>query len=160
MWLTPCGLKCDPVDMHPLVTSPFSWTWKPWGPSVRPDTTPVIVTGPPRLAWINVTLPLTWPGPLRTTMALRSCYTFKKEKQFKQMLISLNKKMPTQFIIKHITLQVSARIKTYLHMCGTQIPYFYPKNHDKGLLVYYNCLVLRLYKQNDKEKGIISKQTN
>ena len=31
-WVLPAGLKCGPVDRHPLVVSPSWWMWNPCSP--------------------------------------------------------------------------------------------------------------------------------
>lgn len=41
----PCGLKCGPALMQPLVLSPNSWMWKPCKPAFNPVTSPETLTG-------------------------------------------------------------------------------------------------------------------
>lgn len=38
------GLKCGPAELQPFVKSPFSCTWKPCKPGLKPEIVPVTLT--------------------------------------------------------------------------------------------------------------------
>jgi hypothetical protein len=72
--LTPSGLKCDPVEVHPSRMSPLSWTWKPCGEfGDRFWRDPVIVTGSDAEFCVSINWPVTLLAvlpTLKTTTAL------------------------------------------------------------------------------------------
>lgn len=63
------GLKCGPVDMHPLVVSPNSWTCKPCLPGAKPVMSPTTVVAPDGSSCVKVNVPATPAVPVRTTTA-------------------------------------------------------------------------------------------
>uniref|UniRef100_A0A0E9XAF8 Uncharacterized protein n=1 Tax=Anguilla anguilla TaxID=7936 RepID=A0A0E9XAF8_ANGAN len=73
-WVLLCGLKWGPALMQPFVLSPYTWTWKPCSPGVRPVICPVTCTGAESLPCSKNTVPVTSPVPLRTQTAFSAIF--------------------------------------------------------------------------------------